>query len=163
MAQTSQGRILGTVTDASGAVVSGATVMVTNIATGASRRATSSTAGEFVVPDLEAGPYSVKVQSKGFATIERTGIHLEVAKDVRVDVQLKPGVETEVMTVNGEAPIIDTTSDVLGETFSNEAINELPLQGRDFQNLVILQPGIQREPRGRISFHHGERKSSRGK
>ncbi|MFZ3339877.1 MAG: TonB-dependent receptor [Terriglobales bacterium] len=148
IAQTSQGRILGTVTDASGAVVSGAAVTVTNVATGVSRSVASSTAGEYVVPELEAGPYSVKVQSKGFATTERTGIRLEVAKDVRVDVQLKPGVETEVMTVNGEAPIIDTTSDVLGETFSNEAINELPLQGRDFQNLVILQPGIQREPGG---------------
>ncbi|MGA9474609.1 MAG: carboxypeptidase regulatory-like domain-containing protein [Terriglobales bacterium] len=146
--QTSQGRILGTVTDPSGAVVSSAIVTVTNTATGVSRKSTSSSAGDFVVPELEAGPYSVKVQSKGFATIERTGVHLEVAKDVRVDVQLKPGTETEVMTVSGEAPIIDTTSDVLGETFSNEAINELPLQGRDFQNLVILQPGIQREPGG---------------
>lgn len=148
IAQTSQGRILGTVTDSSGAVVSGAVVTVTNVATGVSRTATSSSAGDYVVPGLEAGPYSVKVQSTGFATLERTGIHLEVAKDARVDVQLKPGAETEVMTVSGEAPIIDTTSDVLGETFSNQAINELPLQGRDFQNLVILQPGIQREPGG---------------
>jgi hypothetical protein len=88
--QTSQGRILGTVTDASGAMVSGAIVTVTNTATGVSRKSTSSSAGDFVVPELEAGPYSVKVQSKGFATIERTGIHLEVAKDVRIDVQLKP-------------------------------------------------------------------------
>src|SRR3984957_9988475 len=146
--QTSQGRILGAVTAPSGAVVSSAIVTVTNTATGVSGKSTSSSAGDFVVPELEAGPYSVKVQSKGFATIERTGVHLEVAKDVRVDVQLKPGTETEVMTVSGEAPMIDTTSDVLGETFSNEAINELPLQGRDFQNLVILQPGIQREPGG---------------
>ena len=148
MAQTSQGRILGTVTDVSGAVVSGAAITITNIATGVSRNATSSKAGEFLVPQLDAGPYSVKVQAKGFATVDRTGIHLEVAKDVRVDVQLKPGAETEVMEVSGEAPIIDTTSDVLGETFSNQAINELPLQGRDFQNLAVLQPGIQREPGG---------------
>jgi len=148
MAQTSEGRILGTVTDVTGAVVSDATVTITNTATSVSRTTTSSKAGEWVVPQLEAGPYSVKVQAKGFATIQRTGIHLEVAKELRVDVQLKPGAETEVMTVSGEAPIVDTTSDVLGETFSNQAINELPLQGRDFQNLVILQPGIQREPGG---------------
>jgi len=148
MAQSSQGRILGTITDASGAVVSDATVTVTNTATGISRTTTTSKAGEYVVPQLDAGPYSVKVQSKGFATIDRTGLQLEVAKDVRVDVQLKPGAETQVLEVSGEAPIINTTNDVLGETFSNEAINELPLQGRDFQNLAILQPGIQREPGG---------------
>lgn len=147
-AQTSQGRILGTVTDASGAVVPGARVTVTNTATAVSREVTSSNAGEFVAPGLEAGPYSVKIQAKGFATTERTGIRLEVAKDARVDVQLKPGATTEVVTVSGEAPIVDTTSNVLGGTFSNQAINELPLQGRDFQNLAVLQPGIQREPGG---------------
>ncbi len=148
LAQGSEGRILGTIADVSGAAISGATITVTNTATGVSRTTASSKAGEFVVPQLEAGPYSVKIQAKGFATVDRTGIHLEVAKDVRVDVQLKPGAETEVVTVSGEAPIIDTTSDVLGETFSNQAINELPLQGRDFQNLAVLQPGIQREPGG---------------
>ncbi|MGB9234749.1 MAG: carboxypeptidase-like regulatory domain-containing protein [Terriglobales bacterium] len=83
-AQTSQGRILGTIRDTSGAVVQGATVTVTNTATGISREVTSSNAGEFVAPDLEAGPYSVKVQAKGFASIQRTGIGLEVAKDARV-------------------------------------------------------------------------------
>jgi hypothetical protein len=150
-AQTSLGRILGTVTDASGAVVTGAAVTVTNSATGVSREVTTSNAGEFVAPDLEAGPYSVKVQAKGFATTQRTGVRLEVAKDVRIDVQLKPGAESVVVTVSGEAPIVDTTSNVLGGTFSNQAINELPLQGRDFQNLVILQPGVQREPGG--GFH----------
>ena len=147
-AQTSQGRILGTVTDISGALVSGATVTITNTASGVSRTVTSSNAGEFVAPALEPGPYTVKVQAKGFATVDHTGIRLEVAKDARVDVQLKPGTGTEVMMVSGEAPIVDTTSDVLGETFSNQAINELPLQCRDFQNLAVLQPGIQREPGG---------------
>jgi hypothetical protein len=147
-AQTSLGRILGTVTDASGAVVPGATVTVKNTATGVSREVKSSNAGEFVAPGLEAGPYSVKIQAKGFATTERTGVRLEVAKDARVDVQLKPGTESVVVTVSGEAPIVDTTSNVLGGTFSNQAINELPLQGRDFQNLAVLQPGIQREPGG---------------
>jgi hypothetical protein len=148
LAQGSEGRILGTVTDTSGAVVSNAAIAVTNTATGVSRKTTSSKAGEFVVPELEAGPYSVKVEAVGFATILRTGLRLEVAKEMRVDVQLKAGSQTEQIEVSGEAPIIDTTSDVLGETFSNQAINELPLQGRDFQNLVILQPGIQREPGG---------------
>jgi Carboxypeptidase regulatory-like domain len=147
-AQNALGRILGTVTDESGAVVSGASVFVTNTATGVSRDVKTSNEGVFVAPDLEAGPYEVKVQATGFATVDRKGITLEVAKEARVDVRLKPGAETVVMTITGEAPIVDTTSDVLGTTFSNVAINELPLQGRDFQNLVVLQPGIQREPGG---------------
>ncbi|MGB9199094.1 MAG: carboxypeptidase-like regulatory domain-containing protein, partial [Terriglobales bacterium] len=88
LAQGSEGRILGTIADVSGAAISGATITVTNTATGVSRTTASSKAGEFVVPQLEAGPYSVKIQAKGFATVDRTGIHLEVAKDVRVDVQL---------------------------------------------------------------------------
>jgi len=150
-AQTSLGRILGTITDTSGAVVPGAMVTVQNTATGVSRQIACSNAGEYVAPDLEAGPYLVKVEAKGFQTVERTGIRLEVAKDARVDVQLKVGTTTEVMTVSGEAPMVETTSNVLGGTFSNQAINELPLQGRDFQNLVVLQPGIQRQPGG--GFH----------
>lgn len=147
-AQTYQGRILGTVTDASGAVVSGASVTVTNVATGVSRNVVTTTSGEFIAPNLEPGPYAVTVQASGFETTRHTGIQLEVAKDARVDAQLKPGAATVTMNISGEAPMVETTSNVLGETFSNEAINELPLQGRDFQNLVVLQPGIQREPGG---------------
>lgn len=147
-AQTYQGRILGTVTDSSGAVVGGAQVTITNTATGISRKISTTTAGEFIAPNLEPGPYTVTVQASGFESLKHTGIQLEVAKDARVDVQLKPGATTETLNISGEAPMVETTANVLGETFSNEAINELPLQGRDFQNLVILQPGIQREPGG---------------
>lgn len=148
LTQTSQGRITGTVADISGAVVTDAAVTVTNTATGVSRKVTTTNAGEFIAPNLEPGPYSVTVQAKGFATVRHTGIQLEVAKDARVDFKLKPGTTTSTVDVTGEAPIVDTTSNVLGGTFSNQAINELPLQGRDFQNLAILQPGIQREPGG---------------
>ncbi len=146
--QTYQGRILGTVTDSSGAVVGGASVTITNTATGISRKVATTTAGDFIAPNLEPGPYSVTVQASGFETVLHTGIQLEVAKDARVDVQLKPGATSVTMNISGEAPMVETTANVLGETFSNEAINELPLQGRDFQNLAVLQPGIQREPGG---------------
>ena len=73
---------------------------------------------------------------------------MEVAKDIRVDFKLDPGGDNETVTVSEEAPIVNTTYDVLGGTFSNKAINELPLLGRDFQNLADLQPGIQRTPGG---------------
>jgi hypothetical protein len=71
-----------------------------------------------------------------------------VAKDIRVDFRLDPGAINETVTVSEEAPVVNTTIDVLGGTFANKAINELPLLGRDFQNLAILQPNIQRSPGG---------------
>jgi hypothetical protein len=147
-AQTYQGRILGLVTDSSGAVVSAAKVTITNTATGISRSLTTTAAGDYNAPNLEPGPYSVAVEAPTFKRAQRTGLQLEVAKDIRVDFRLDPGAINETVTVSEEAPVVNTTNDVLGGTFSNKAINELPLLGRDFQNLAILQPGIQRSPGG---------------
>ena len=148
MAQTSQGRILGTVVDPSGAVVPKAKVTITNTATGVARTIATTSAGDYAAPNLEPGSYVVVVEAPGFSKAQHTAVTLEVAKDVRVDIKLAPGAISETVVVTGEAPIVDTTSDVLGSTFSNEAINELPLLGRDFQNLVVLQPGIERTPGG---------------
>lgn len=147
-AQTYQGRILGSVTDPSGAVISGATVTVTNTATGVARNLTTNAAGDYNAPNLEPGPYMVTAQAASFKRAQRTGLQLEVAKDIRADFKLEPGGVNETVTVSEEAPIVETTNDVLGGTFSNKAINELPLLGRDFQNLAVLQPGIQRTPGG---------------
>lgn len=148
LAQTYQGRILGTVSDQSGAVIPGAAVTITNVATGVQRKLTTSASGEYVAANMEPGTYTVSVQSQGFETFQRLGLHLEVARDVRVDASMHPGTVATTLSITEQTPIINTTNDVLGSTFSNEAINELPLQGRDFQNLVTLQPGIQREPGG---------------
>src|SRR5581483_8802749 len=147
-AQTSQGRILGSVTDQTGAVVPGAKVTITNTATGVSRALITNSGGEYFAPNLEPGPYAITAEAVNFEKVNRTGVRLEVAKDARVDFKLVPGAVNQVITVSEAAPLVDTTSDVLGGTFSNEAINELPLLGRDFQNLAVLQPGIQRSPGG---------------
>jgi Carboxypeptidase regulatory-like domain len=147
-AQTYQGRILGLVTDPTGAVLPGAQVTIIDVATGATRTLTTTTSGEFVAPNLEPGPYTVMVEAAGFQKFQRIGLQLEVARDIRVDAALHPGPVDITVTISDEAPVINTTNDVLGSTFSNDAVNELPLQGRDFQNLVTLQPGIQREPGG---------------
>src|ERR1700733_14092388 len=125
-AQTYQGRILGSVTDSSGAVVSGAKVTITNTATGISRTLTANEAGEYNAPNLEPGPYTVIVEASSFKRAERTGLQLEVAKDVRVDIKLEAGAVNETVTVSEEAPMVTTTNDVLGGTFSNKAITELP-------------------------------------
>src|SRR5579862_1457500 len=147
-AQTYQGRILGLVTDQSGAVIAGAKVTITNTGTGIVRTLITSVGGEYAGPDLEPGSYVVRVEAESFQRAQHTPVRLEVAKDIRVDFKLIPGAVTETVMVTGEAPVVDTTGDVLGGTFTNQAINELPLQGRDFQNLAILQPGVQRTPGG---------------
>jgi hypothetical protein len=146
--QTYLGRILGTVTDKSNAIVTKAKVSIVNVGTSATRNLETNEAGEYVAPNLAPGDYKVLVDAAGFKKVERTGIRLEVAKDARIDFQLQPGTETESITVTAEAPLIETTNNTLGGTFSNKSINDLPLNGRDFQNLVVLRPGVQRSPGG---------------
>ena len=148
VAQTYQGRILGTVTDVNGAAVKGVKVIITNVETGASRTLESNESGDYVAPNLPPGLYSIVAESSGFKKVERTSVRLEVAKDLRIDLALTPGQISESVTVTNEPPAIETTSTTLGGTFSNKSINDLPLNGRDFQNLVVLRPGVQRSPGG---------------
>ncbi len=148
VAQTYLGRLSGTVTDNTGAVVRGAKVKVTNIDNGASRDLVTNEAGDWVAPNLTPGPYNISIEAPNFKKVERTGVRLEVAKDLHFDTALQPGAASEVINVTEEAPLIDTMSDTLGGTFANKTINELPLNGRDFQNLVVLRPGVQRQTGG---------------
>ncbi|MBS1853261.1 MAG: TonB-dependent receptor [Acidobacteria bacterium] len=150
-AQSSQGRILGRVTDASGAIVPNAKVVISNVETGVRRTVESNSAGDYAAPNLNAGVYSVTASAPTFKTVEHRDIRLEVATDVRIDFELTAGVASEVVQVSGEQPMVDTVSVTLGGTMTNKFINELPLQGRDFQNLLELRPGIQRTPGG--GFH----------
>src|SRR5258705_3213558 len=148
IAQTSQGRILGTVTDEHGAAVKAAKVVITNIETAASRTLETNEAGDYVAPNLAPGLYRVVAEAAGFKRVERTSVRLEVAKDLRIDLALPAGQLSESVTVTDEPPAIETTNTTLGGTFSNKSINDLPLNGRDFQNLVVLRPGVQRSPGG---------------
>jgi Carboxypeptidase regulatory-like domain/TonB dependent receptor len=146
--QAYTGRILGNVNDQSGASLSGAKVSITDTARGNTRSLTTDASGDYVAPDLLPGIYTVKAESTGFKTTERVNIQLEVGKDARVDFALLPGNVSETVTVTEEIPLVETTNDVLGGTLSNAQINDLPLNGRDFQNLVVLQPGVVRYPGG---------------
>jgi len=150
-AQTSQGVILGTVTDASGAVVTNAKVTITNTATNVSRVLETNGAGEYVAPALDPGTYTVTVAAPGFKKALSTPFVLEVSREVRVDLKLQPGAISETLEVTAEGELVDTTDSTLNGVLSNKAINELPLQGRDFQNLLPLHPGVQRTPGG--GFH----------
>src|SRR5882757_5399414 len=146
--QSQEGRILGTVTDQSGGLVKGAQVTITNTDTGVVRTLQTNDAGDYVAPSLPPGPYKLVVEATGFKKVERAGIRLEVAKDLRLDVTMQPGSVSETVTVTEQIPLVETTNDTLGGTFANKSINDLPLNGRDFQNLVVLRPGVQRSTGG---------------
>ncbi len=151
IAQTTAGRILGSVTDQSGAAVAGATVVVTDTQRGTSRALSTDTAGSYVVPDLAPGTYGVRVEAKGFKAIQRPTIAVEVASDVRADFTLQTGNVSEVVTVSADIPLVNATSATLGGTLSNREINDLPLNGRNYENLLQLRPGVMRYPGGGFS------------
>jgi len=149
--QSTAGRILGTVTDQSGAAVAGATVIVTDTQRATSRRLATDDTGSYAAPDLQPGTYKIRFEAKGFKSVERPSIQIEVATDVRVDISLQPGQVTETVVVVAEVPLLNTTSATLGGTLSNEEINDLPLNGRNYQNLLQLRPGVMRYPGGGFS------------
>ena len=149
--QTTTGRILGTVRDQTGAAVAGATVVVTDVQRGATRTVVTDASGAYVAPELQPGVYKVRVEAKGFKTVERVNIVVEVAEDLRADVSLPPGQVSETVIVTDEVPLVNTTSATLGGTLSNAEINDLPLNGRNYENLLQLRPGVMRYPGGGFS------------
>jgi hypothetical protein len=151
LAQSTAGRVLGTVTDQSGAAVSAATVVIADVERGTSRTLTTDDAGAYVAVDLPPGTYRIHVEAKGFKSVERPNVVIEVATDVRADFALPPGNVSEVVTVTEEVPLLNTTSSTLGGTLSNEEINDLPLNGRNYENLLQLRPGVIRYPGGGFS------------
>jgi hypothetical protein len=141
-------RISGVVTDQSGGNVAKAAVSITDVARGVSQNLTTDADGAYVAINLLPGTYTVKVEYKGFKTFERKNILLEVGKDVRIDAVLQTGSTNETITITEEVPMVDTTSTTLGGTISNEIINDLPLNGRNYQNLISLRPGTSIYPGG---------------
>jgi hypothetical protein len=146
--QGSSGRILGVVTDQSGGNVGNATVTITDVQRGVSQNLTTDSDGVYVALSLLPGTYTVRAEYKGFKIFERKNILVEVGKDVRIDAVLSPGSTSETITITEEVPMVDTTSTTLGGTISNEIINDLPLNGRNYQNLLTLRPGTSIYPGG---------------
>ena len=151
VAQSTSGRILGTLTDQSGAAVGGATVTVTDTQRGTARTVTTDETGSYAVPDLPPGNYRIRIELKGFKAVERPSVQIEVASDVRADFTLQPGQVTEMLTITEDVPLVNTTSATLGGTLSNQEINDLPLSGRNYENLLQLRPGVMRYPGGGFS------------
>jgi hypothetical protein len=140
--QGSTGRVLGTVTDQSGGAVAGAAVTITDTERGTTRSLTTDESGEYNAPSLIAGTYKVHVEAKGFKVVDRQNVILEVNGSVRVDVKLQPGDVSQTITVTEEIPLVETTNAELGGTLQNTIIENLPLNGRNFENLLVLRPGV---------------------
>jgi opacity protein-like surface antigen len=146
--QGNNGRILGTVTDQSGGVISGATVTIIDKDRGVARTITTDDAGEYNAPQLLPGTYTVRVEANGFKKLERANVELGVGKEVRVDLTPQPGAQEQTVTVTEAIPLVETTNATLGGTLSNASINDLPLNGRNFQSLMGLRPGVMLQPGG---------------
>src|SRR5712672_204555 len=127
--QGSFGRILGTVTDQSGAVISGAAVTVLDKDRGISRALITDDSGAYNAPNLTPGNYTVRAESKGFKVFERQNIVLEVGKEVRIDATLQPGEQNQTVTVTESIPLVETTNATLGGTLNTADIADLPLNG----------------------------------
>ena len=146
--QSNQGRILGTVRDASGGTIAGATVIVTDTLKGVSRTLTTDEAGEYAAPNLDPSTYSVRVEFKGFKTYDRQGLVIAVGQEAKIDVTMQTGEQNQTVTVTEAVPLVETTSATLTGNIESEKIADLPLNGRNFVNLLTLRPGFVNQPGG---------------
>jgi hypothetical protein len=158
LSQLNLGRVFGGITDQTGGAIVGATVIVTDVQRGISRTLTTDEAGEYSAPSLIPGGYTVRAEAMGFKVIERQNITVAVGQDVRVDLSLQPGEQTQTVTVTESIPVIQTTNAQLTETLENQAINELPLNGREFTKLLAYRPGA--KSNGLDIYVNGNRASS---
>ena len=136
-----RGSISGTVTDPSGAVLTGVSVTALNTATGLSVAVTTSGSGSYAIPLLPTGTYTMTFQKEGFKTESRTGLILTADQSASANVVLAVGSATEKVTVSASAAALETESAALTTTVNETAIKELPLNGRNPASLVLLTPG----------------------
>ena len=135
-------QLAGVVTDNTGAVTPGAEVIATSIGTGVERRATTNDQGTYTLPFLAPGDYRITVQKQGFQKINRDNVRLEVNQTARVDFSLSVGSVNETIEVVGAAPLIESDSSAIGQVVEKKAIEDLPLNGRNFVQLATLGPGV---------------------
>lgn len=143
--------VAGTVTDTTGAVIPGASVVLLNVERGSEQEVSTNEAGNYAYPDITPGTYSVRVSSDGFQTREVTDLQVQVGQRAAVNVELEVGQVTEVVTVEAAAVLLETESNAIGTVVDSERVNELPLNGRNFLELALLAGGTA-PAEGRASF-----------
>ncbi|MCC6860095.1 MAG: TonB-dependent receptor, partial [Bryobacterales bacterium] len=139
------GEITGTVTDPSGAAVTTGTVKVTNQATNQVRTVPLNQAGNYTIPFLVPGVYNVQVEIQGFKTAARPNVEVQVGSVVRINFALEIGAITQTIEVSGGAPLLETESTAVGTVVENKRIVELPLNGRNYLQLIALSPNVTHE------------------
>jgi hypothetical protein len=150
-AQVDTGSISGTVKDTSGGVIPGAKVTVTNESTGLSLSTTTGSVGEYIFSPLRIGHYSVSAEIKGFQKVQQNNVTVDVQQRVVVDFALAPGQTTQTVIVNAEPPTLQTQDASVGQVISEQSVDALPLNGRNFTFLAQLSAGVtqgQQDTRG---------------
>lgn len=142
LAQDATGRVTGVITDPSGAVVVGAKVIVTEVATGVSRETRTTDDGTYQVLQVPIGTYKVAVEAPGFHRVVATDGVLRINETLRVDLKLEVGSTTDVVQVEADATGVETVNATLGSSVTTRPITEMPLNGRDVLQLALLQPGV---------------------
>jgi hypothetical protein len=135
------GTIFGTVNDTSGAIVVGAKVSLLNVDTNVSQDTQTDAGGEYIFTPVRIGNYTVRVAMAGFATAVRTGLALNVQQRMRLDFNLAVGAVDQSVEIRAESPLLETGTSSIGQVVQNKSILELPLNGRDYQQLAVLTAG----------------------
>jgi len=141
-AQTPSASVVGRVTDATGAVVPGVSIKVTNLDTNISQPGSSNEVGDFTIPYLTPGRYSLEAQSPGFRTYKRSEFTVAVDQVLRIDISLEVGASAESVTITATPSVLNTDSGARGEVTTSEEIAEIPLEGRSFSDLAYLTGGV---------------------
>ena len=145
IAQLPTGSILGVAKDSSGGVLPNVSVTVTNLDTGLKRVVMTGDDGYYRVPELPVGRYEVRAEHPGFKVETRTGITLEVTQQAVINLDFQVGTAEQQVVVNAEAPMVNTQDATLGGTVNETKMTELPLNGRNYIDLALLQPGVDKD------------------
>jgi hypothetical protein len=154
-AQVETGKIVGTVKDASGAVLAGAAVTVIETHTNLEKKTTTNSDGDYVVTELKSGNYVVSVEHPGFKKAKQTEFKLDVNQVVRVDFTLSVGTVTEEVIITAAEPLVESETSSIGQVIEQARVNDLPLDGRDFVQLAYLSPGVNQGPTAGYTVQQG--------
>ena len=161
--QSFSGRLIGAVTDPTGAVIPNVAVTVVNEENGAQRSLTTDGQGLYVAPEMPIGYYTIRFEATGLTVAERSRVKVDVGGETRIDIAMSVHGTQQSMIVTAEAPVLQRDTSALSEVVETRQVQELPLNGRDFRRLALLVPGAApRSPRGSLgSFTvNGQREKS---
>jgi hypothetical protein len=146
LAQLAQGELRGTAVDESGAVLPGVTITAAHVETGTTRTAVTSEKGTYLMPAMPLGTYKVTAELSGFSTVVRDGFRLAVGESAAINFTMKVATLQETVTVTGESPLVDTKKSTLSGRVDPEQVQQLPLNGRNWLDLVSMVPGARGNP-----------------